>query len=33
MIGASANDLRLTESVSIVSGAVIDGKNRSFYAG
>ncbi|WP_457967241.1 glycoside hydrolase family 3 C-terminal domain-containing protein [Arthrobacter sp. D1-29] len=33
MIGASSNDLRLTESVSIVSGAVIDGKNRSFYAG
>jgi beta-glucosidase len=32
MVGASSNDLRLTESVSIVSDAVIDGKTRSFYA-
>jgi beta-glucosidase len=32
MVGASSDDLRLTETVSIVSDALVDGKTRSFYA-
>jgi beta-glucosidase len=33
MVGTSSNDLRLTDTVTIVSDALIDGKTRSFYAG
>lgn len=33
LIGASSHDLRLTDTVSIVSDALIDGRTRGFYAG
>ncbi|WP_432246200.1 glycoside hydrolase family 3 N-terminal domain-containing protein (plasmid) [Arthrobacter sp. G.S.26] len=32
MVGSSSNDLRLTDTVSVVSDALIDGKTRGFYA-
>lgn len=33
LVGPSSNDLRLTDTVSIASDALIDGKTRGFYAG
>jgi hypothetical protein len=32
MVGASAQDLRLTDTVSIGSDALVDGASRGFYA-
>jgi len=31
-VGASSDDLRLTETVSIDSDAIVDGRTRGFYA-
>jgi len=32
MVGASSEDLRLKETLTVTSDAVIDGKSRAFYA-
>ncbi|TAP45932.1 beta-glucosidase [Arthrobacter sp. S39] len=32
MVGSSSNDLRLTETLSVTSDALIDGRTREFYA-
>lgn len=32
MVGASSNDLRLSETVTIISDALVDGRTRGFYA-
>ena len=33
LVGASSDDLRLTETMSIGSDALVDGRTRGFYAG